>query len=429
MKLRKSEHNLAVSFNRAEQMSILSRREKHLGNGQKYFYEKPLHIVKGEDVWLIDDRGKRFLDVYNNVAHVGHANPRVTEAITKQSNALNTNTRYLHENVVRLAERLAATTEDLNVAYFCCSGSEANDLAVQLAKAHTKHQGCIVLSNAYHGNTTEIFQLSPEDCPKEHRKGWVKTIPGPKGFLEDQSAYIQRLKEEVEDLIDSGHGVACFIADSIFSSDGIYEIPKDFLKSIYQEIRSQGGVVIADEVQSGFGRLGQQMWGYQDDAVVPDILTMGKPMGNGHPVSALLTHREMVESLDQAYNGNSYFNTFGGNPVSAAAALSVLDILEEDNLIEEARQVGSYLKKQLKKTLEENESVVEIRGKGLFLGIELDAPSKTAKAMEDMMNRGVLVGKTGPINSVIKLRPPMTFKREHADLLVDKIGQCLGAIS
>ena len=187
--------------------------------------------------------------------------------------------------------------------------------------------------------------------------------------------------------------------------------------------------MIADEVQSGFGRLGQQMWGYQDDAVVPDILTMGKPMGNGHPVSALLTHREMVESLDQAYNGNSYFNTFGGNPVSAAAALSVLDILEEDNLIEEARQVGNYLKKQLKKTLEDNESVVEIRGKGLFLGIELDAPSKTAKAMEDMMNRGVLVGKTGPINSVIKLRPPMTFKREHADLLVDKIGQCLGAIS
>ena len=171
------------------------------------------------------------------------------------------------------------------------------------------------------------------------------------------------------------------------------------------------------------------MWGYQDDSVIPDILTMGKPMGNGHPVSALLTRREMIESLDKAYNGNSYFNTFGGNPVSAAAALSVLDILEEDNLIEQAGEVGSYLKKQLKKTLEENESVVEIRGKGLFLGIELDDPSKTAKAMEDMMHQGVLVGKTGPKNSVIKLRPPMTFKKEHADLLVDKINQCLRVIS
>jgi len=251
----------------------------------------------------------------------------------------------------------------------------------------------------------------------------------PRSFLENQSAYIQRLKEEAEALVDSGHGVACFIADSIFSSDGIYEIPKDFLKSIYREIRSHGGVVIADEVQSGFGRLGDQMWGYQDDSVIPDILTMGKPMGNGHPVSALLTHREIIDSLDQTYNGNSYFNTFGGNPVSAAAAHSVLDILEEDNLIEEAGQVGSYLKKQLEETLKESESVVEIRGKGLFLGIELDDVSKTAKAMEDMMHQGVLVGKTGPINSVIKLRPPMTFKKEHADLLVDKINKCLRTIS
>ena len=160
-------------------MNILSRRKKHLGNADKYFYEKPLHITKGEDVWLIDDKGKKFLDVYNNVAHVGHSNPRVTEAITLQSNKLNTNTRYLHENIITLAERLAATTEEgLDMAYFCCSGSEANDLAVQLSKAHTKQQGCIVLSNAYHGNTTEIFQLSPEDCPKEQRKEWVRTIPG-----------------------------------------------------------------------------------------------------------------------------------------------------------------------------------------------------------------------------------------------------------
>ena len=407
-------------------MSILSRRKKRLGNGSKYFYEKPLHIIKGEDVWLIDEKGKRFLDVYNNVAHVGHSNPRVVKAITEQSNTLNTNTRYLHEKIVLLAERLAATMEGgLDVAYFCCSGSEANDLAVQLAKAHTKHQGCIVLSNAYHGNTTEVFQLSPEDCPKEQRKDWIKTIPGPKGFIENESAYIERLKKEAETLTSSGHGVACFIADSVFSSDGIYEIPKGFLKKIYQEIRSFGGVVVADEVQSGFGRLGDQMWAYQDDAVVPDIVTMGKPMGNGHPVSALLTHRGLIESLDQAYNGNAYFNTFGGNPVSAAAALSVLDIIEEDGLIDHAGEVGGYLKKQLRNTLQNKEGVVEIRGKGLFLGIELDAPSKTAKTMEEMMHQGVLVGKTGPTNSVIKLRPPMTFKKEHADLLVEKLNQCL----
>ena len=407
-------------------MSILSRRKKHLGNGSKYFYEKPLHIIKGEDVWLIDEKGKKFLDVYNNVAHVGHSNPRVVNAITEQSKTLNTNTRYLHEKIILLAERLAATMEEgLDVAYFCCSGSEANDLAVQLAKAHTKHQGCIVLSNAYHGNTTEIFQLSPEDCPKEQRKDWIKTIPGPRGFIGNESAYIKKLREEAETLASSRHGVACFIADSVFSSDGIYEIPKGFLKKIYQEIRSFGGVVIADEVQSGFGRLGDHMWAYQDDAVVPDIVTMGKPMGNGHPVSALLTHRELIESLDQAYNGSSYFNTFGGNPVSAAAALSVLDIIEEDSLIDQAGQVGDYLKKQLRNTLQNKESVVEIRGKGLFLGIELDDPSKTAKTMEEMMRQGVLVGKTGPTNSVIKLRPSMTFKKEHADLLVEKLNQCL----
>ena len=411
-------------------MNILSRRKKHLGNADKYFYEKPLHITKGEDVWLIDEKGKKFLDVYNNVAHVGHSNPRVTEAITLQSNKLNTNTRYLHENIITLAERLAATTEEgLDVAYFCCSGSEANDLAVQLSKAHTKQQGCIVLSNAYHGNTTEIFQLSPEDCPKEQRKEWVRTIPGPGGFLDNQSAYIERLKKEAGVLIKNGHGIACFIADSVFSSDGIYEIPNDFLKKIYQEIRGFGGVVIADEVQSGFGRLGEKMWGYQDDAVVPDIITMGKPMGNGHPVSALLTHKDLIDSLDQAYNGNSYFNTFGGNPVSAAAALAVLDILEEDSLIDNAREVGHYLKKQLEITAKENDSVIEIRGKGLFLGIELDDALKAEKTMEDMMQQGVLVGKTGPKNSVIKLRPPMTFKKEHADLLVNKLNLCLGRIS
>ena len=407
-------------------MKILERRKKHLGNGHTYFYKKPLHIVRGEDVWLIDNKGRRYLDVYNNVAHVGHANPRVAEAITKQSNILNTNTRYLHENIIRLAERLASTTKnDLATAYFCCSGSESNDLAVQLAKAHTKNQGCIVLSNAYHGNTTEIFQLSPEDCPDQLRKEWVKTIFGPGSYIKDQDTYFEKLKKEIESLESSKHGVACFIADSIFSSDGIYQIPKNFLKKIYQEIRSHGGIVIADEVQSGFGRLGEHMWGYQDDDVTPDIITMGKPMGNGHPVSALLTKREIVDSLDETYHGNSYFNTFGGNPVSAAAALAVLDILEEESLIDNANKVGSYLKGQLKETLTENEAVIEIRGKGLFLGIELQDTASATMAMEEMMREGVLVGKTGPLNNIIKLRPPMTFKQKHADLLVEKLGYCL----
>ena len=228
--------------------------------------------------------------------------------------------KYLHENIVKLAERLASTTENkLETAYFCCSGSEANDLAVQLAKTYTKKQGCIVLSNAYHGNTTEIFQLSPEDCPEKLRKDWIKTIEGPASYIKDQQAYIELLKEEIESLEKKGDGIACFIADSVFSSDGIYEIPDKFLKRIYQEIRKYGGIVIADEVQSGFGRLGDNMWGYQDDSVVPDVLTMGKPMGNGHPVSALLTHRKIVDALDEAYEGSAYFNTFGGNPVSAAA--------------------------------------------------------------------------------------------------------------
>ena len=407
-------------------MSVIERRKKHLGNGGTYFYQEPLHIIKGEDVWLFDNEGKRYLDVYNNVAHVGHSNPKVTDAISKQSNTLNTNTRYLHENIVKLAERLASTTEnELDTAYFCCSGSEANDLAVQLAKAHTKKQGCIVLSNAYHGNTTEVFQLSPEDCPDDLRKDWVKTIQGPSGYIKNQDSYIETLKEEIKSLESSGAGVACFIADSIFSSDGIYQIPEGFLKNIYQEIRKHGGIVIADEVQSGFGRLGDHMWGYQDDCVSPDILTMGKPMGNGHPVSALLTQRRIIDSLDDAYDGSAYFNTFGGNPVSAAAALAVLDILKQENLVDQAKRVGGYLKTELEQNLKGVECVKEIRGKGLFLGIELDGPSAAAKIMEDMMHEGVLVGKTGPENNVIKLRPPMTFKMEHANLLLEKLSLCL----
>ena len=407
-------------------MSIVERRKKHLGNGNTYFYQKPLHIVKGEDVWLFDSEGKKYLDVYNNVAHVGHSNPRVTDAITKQSNTLNTNTRYLHENIVKLAERLASTTENkLETAYFCCSGSEANDLAVQLAKTYTKKQGCIVLSNAYHGNTTEIFQLSPEDCPEKLRKDWIKTIEGPASYIKDQQAYIELLKEEIESLEKRGDGIACFIADSVFSSDGIYEIPDKFLKRIYQEIRKYGGIVIADEVQSGFGRLGDNMWGYQDDSVVPDVLTMGKPMGNGHPVSALLTHRKIVDALDEAYEGSAYFNTFGGNPVSAAAALAVLDILEQDKLIDQAKSVGKYLKSELEQALKGVECVKEIRGKGLFLGIELNEPFIAAETMENMMKEGVLVGKTGPKNNVIKLRPPMTFNSKHADFLVNKLSLCL----
>ena len=408
-----------------------------MGNASSLFYSEPLHIVRGEDVWLYDAEGKKYLDVYNNVAHVGHSNPYVVEAITRQAKTLNTNTRYLHENIVDLAEKITKLMPgELSVCYFVCSGSEANDLALQIARTYTKKQGCLVSENAYHGNTTAVFQMSPEDFAPETRQEWVHTLPNPIKYQQTDQAeahYLKDLSFAMDNLDDIGVGTAAVIFDSIFSSDGIFLSPSDYLKTIYGAVRASGGLAIADEVQSGFGRTGSYMWGFSHDGVVPDIVTLGKPMGNGYPIAAVVTTDEIAQTYNKEYG---YFNTFGGNPVACAAGLAVLEVIKKDQLMKHAKSTGLYFYQELIKLAGKYELISDVRGSGLFLGVELIDPikkepatKKTAEVVDLLSKNGVLVGKTGPDSNVIKIRPPMTFKEQHADRVVENLDEALSSLS
>ena len=407
-----------------------------MGNADELFYSEPLHIVRGEDVWLYDAEGNKYLDVYNNVAHVGHSNPHVVEAITRQAKALNTNTRYLHENIVDLAEKITKLMPgELSVCYFVCSGSEANDLALQIARTYTKKQGCLVSENAYHGNTTAVFQMSPEDFAPETRQEWVHTLPSPIKYQQTDQAEVNYLKDlffAMDNLDDIGVGTAAVIFDSIFSSDGIFLPPPDYLKTIYGAVRASGGLTIADEVQSGFGRTGSYMWGFSHDGVVPDIVTLGKPMGNGYPIAAVVTTDEIAQTYNKEYG---YFNTFGGNPVACAAGLAVLEIIKKDQLMKHAKSTGLYFYQELIKLAGKYELISDVRGCGLFLGVELIDPigkepatMKTAESVDLLSKNGILVGKTGPHSNVIKMRPPMTFNKQHADRVVEKLDEVLSSL-
>jgi len=399
--------------------AIFKKRMSYLGNGDQYFYKEPLHIIKGDDVWLFDEVGKQYLDVYNNVAHVGHCNSEVVDAIAQQAALLNTNTRYLHHNIVDLAEKvIESMPKGLNVCYFCCSGSEANDLALQIARNYTGQTGCLVTENAYHGNTTAVFQMSPEDCSETQRESWIATIPGPEAYPDHEEQYIQNTTDQVKILKSHGHSLAAFIADNIFSSEGIYLPKKEYLATLYALVKELGGLTIADEVQSGFGRTGDFMWGFEHSEVVPDIVTLGKPMGNGHPISAVITTREIADSFNHDYG---YFNTFGGNPVACAAGLAVIQYIQDKGLVEHAKIVGNYFQEELNRAIGSSEVIRDIRGSGLFIGVEMKDKATTTLTVEQLMNNGILVGQTGPQNNVIKLRPPMTFQIEHVDLVVQQL--------
>jgi 4-aminobutyrate aminotransferase-like enzyme len=357
------------------------------------------------------------------VAHIGHSNPEVVEAISKQAATLNTNTRYIHENIVQLAEQLTATLDNkLEVCYFCCSGSEANDLALQIARDYTQQQGCLVTKNAYHGNTSAVFQMSPEDCPKELREDWVGLVGGPREYLDNKEKQLTHSFKVAEELKKAGHAPAAFITDNIFSSEGVFSVPEDYLKNMYDLIKSFNGLTIADEVQSGFGRTGEYMWGFQHDHVVPDIVTLGKPMGNGHPIAAVITTHEIAQAFNKKYG---YFNTFGGNPVAAAAGLAVITYIQKHGLIEHSKLVGSYFKEGLERLAGSLNMIQEVRGSGLFIGVELRSSSETSEALEGLLVEGILVGQTGPDNNVIKLRPPITFKKEHADIAIQGLKKVL----
>ena len=418
---------------------LLGAREKLLGPSLSISYRRPLEMVRGSGAYLFDDGGQPYLDCVNNVAQVGHAHPRVVKAGIEQMAVLNTNTRYLHDSLTRYARRLAATLPDpLGVCFFVCTGSEANELALRMARTHTGREGMVVLEGGYHGNTSSLVQLSSYKFDGPGGAGpppWVACVPMPDGYrgryrFSDPDCGA-RYAEEVGRAIDAlGGQPAGFLFESILSCGGQIVLPAGFLRDAFERVRAAGGVCIADEVQVGFGRAGSSFWAFEDHGVVPDIVTMGKPIGNGHPLAAVVTTPEIADSFN---NGMEYFNTFGGNPVSCRIGMAVLDVIEEEGLQEHARRVGERLLAGLKRLVERHPIVGDARGTGLFQGIELvtdreslePAPRHAGYLVERIRDRGILLSTDGPLHNVVKIKPPLVFDEDDADRLVSNLDEVL----
>lgn len=418
---------------------LLGKRAELLGPSLSISYRKKLKIVRGRGVYLYDHTGRAYLDCVNNICHVGHGHPKVVEALSRQAAILNTNTRYLHDTILAYAERIAATMPDpLRVVYFVCSGSEANELALRLARTVTGRKDTIVVDWGYHGNTANLVEISPY---KFNRKGGagkpehvhIADIPDPyrgphKGYGEATGrAYVQSVAERIADVrARTGTGPAAFMAESISGCGGQIVFPDGYLRHAFELVRAAGGLCIADEVQVGFGRVGDAMWAYQPQGVVPDIVTLGKPMGNGHPLAAVVTTREIAQAFA---NGMEYFNSFGGNPVSCAVGMAVLDAIEQEGLQQRALKTGNYLLERFDDMRARHELIGDARGRGMYLGIELvrDRGSLTPATAEanDVINilrdRGVLVSTDGPFDNVLKLKPPIVFGRAEADILCEEL--------
>lgn len=422
---------------------ILARRSQLVGKSLSVSYRRPLEIVRGSMQYLYDESGRPFLDCVNNVAHVGHCHPRVVRAGQEQMALLNTNTRYLHAYLVRYAERLAGKLpEPLRICFFVCSGSEANELALRLAHAHTNRKDILVLDAAYHGNTSSLIEISPYKFDGPGGAGapsHVHKVPLPDDYRgeskrDDPQAgakYAQQVLAAIEKVAKEGRQIGAFIAESLPSCGGQIVLPPNYLREVYRYVRAAGGVCIADEVQTGFGRVGTHFWGFETQEVVPDIVTMGKPIGNGHPLAAVVTTPEIAASFA---NGMEYFNTFGGNPVSCAIGMAVLDVIEDEHLQAHAHEVGSYLKNGLHALKEKHSLIGDVRGLGLFLGVEFvcdrqtlgPATEEAAYVVNRMRECGVLLSTDGPFDNVIKIKPPLVFTRSNADLLITTMDRVLG---
>ncbi|MDQ0865042.1 aspartate aminotransferase family protein [Arthrobacter globiformis] len=418
----------------------IRRRDQSLGPGYRLFYDTPLEIVRGKGVTLFDREGNDYLDVYNNVPSVGHAHPRVIAAVHEQMQTLNTNTRYVQESILDYSEQLLSTfPAELGHVMFTCTGSEANDLAMRVAKYATGNQGIIVTSGAYHGLTTEVASFSPSLGAGVPLGANVRVIDAPDAlrYSSDQGSLEDHLRNQVRaaiaDLHRHGIGVAAFIADSIFSSDGVFAGPAGFLRPIVEEIHAVGGLYIADEVQPGFGRTGEEWWGFQRHGIVPDIVTIGKPMGNGIPVAAAIFKPELLVEFGKNIR---YFNTFGGNSVAIAAAQAVLDVIREESLIENARKVGEKILTGLKDLTQDLDQVAEVRGSGFFIGVDLVTDRSTlspdGKAAASIVNAlrqdRILISACGAQGNVLKLRPPMPFSSDDADRLLEAMGRAFKAL-
>lgn len=419
----------------ADEAAMIERRKRLLGPAYRLFYANPVHIVRGEGVWLYDNKGDAYLDVYNNVASVGHCHPHVVEAMTKQAAILSTNTRYLHDIILDYAEKLLATfPAELGHVMFTCTGSETNDLAIRIARAFTGGTGFIVTETAYHGITHAVSQLSPSLGRHVNLGEHVRTVPAPDKYRSGGADVGAKFRADVEDAIDDllRHGIkpAALIVDTIFSSDGVMADPAGFLAGAVDAIRQAGGLFVTDEVQPGFGRTGDHMWGFQRHGLVPDMVSLGKPMGNGYPVAGLVMKPEVVAEFGAKAR---YFNTFGGNTVAAATAMAVLEVIENERLQENAKAVGAYFTERLRASAERFEMIGDVRSAGLFLGVEIVSDRRTqaadaattSKVVNDLREKRILISATGPRANVLKIRPPLVFSRENVDHFMDRFDAVL----
>jgi len=408
----------------ARTRDLIERRARVLGPAYRLFYEHPVEFVRGSGTHLFDADGNDYLDVYNNVPSVGHSHPRVVAAIAEQAAVLNTHTRYLQEGIIRYAEDLLSTLPAaISTIMFTCTGSEANDLALRVAKSVTGNTGVIVTANAYHGVTTETAGISPSLGGLESIAPWVEVIAAPDPYRGAATMGAEVLAA-IARLEARGIRPAALIVDTIFASDGVLPEAPGFAEAV-AAVRAAGGLFIADEVQPGFGRLGAGLWGFErhgvaDDAVVPDLVTVGKPMGNGFPIAAMMARPELLETFGTTVR---YFNTFGGNPVAIAAAQATLDVLRDEGLVANALRTGTYLKAGIEALAERFEAIADVRGSGLFIGVELvtDRDSRTPNeplalaVVNGLRERQVLLSASGPHNNVLKVRPPLPFSTADAD--------------
>ena len=422
--------------------NIKKLRDQYIGPSFSLSYHEPLHIVKGKGQYLYASDGKQYLDAVNNISHVGHCHPRVLAALEEQNRLLNTNTRYLHDNIVTYAEELTnKLPAKLDICYFTNSGSESNDLALRMARNYTGSNQTIVITGAYHGHTKATIEVSPYKYDGPGGAGspnFVHQIPMPdsyRGKYRSSDGNIAlKYADCVQQILDRLHNdskqVSAFIAEAILGCGGQIFFPEEFLAAASTKVQQAGGLYIADEVQIGFGRVGSHFWGFESENARPDIVTMGKSMGNGHPLSAVVTTKEIADAFN---NGMEYFNSFGGNPVSCAVGKAVLKVIKEEKLQANAFQVGAHLMDRLNDLKQRYNIIGDVRGRGLFFGIELirdgkkltPASDEAEKIVNDMKDHGILISTDGPDHNVLKIKPPMVFTKDNTDQLVETLDRLL----
>ena len=411
--------------------SLATRRARVFGPNVPTFYRHPLEIVRGEGVWLWDAEGRRYLDAYNNVPHVGHCHPHVVAAVSAQLGRLDTHSRYLHDGIVSYAERLLATFQGgLDRVLFACTGSEAMDVALRMAQAATGRTGIIATDTTYHGNTAAVSQLSTRRPPLGGRAAHIRLVAAPESG-DDAGPFAQSVAEAAADLHREGHGVAALVVCPVFANEGLPDLPAGFLDGAADAVRAAGGLVIADEVQPGLGRLGSAMWGHQAMGLAPEIAVLGKSLGNGHPLAAVVAQAEVLAAFRRAFG---YFNTTAATPVAAAAGSAVLDAMAEEELVENAHRSGAALAAALA-PLAQHPGTARVTVRGLMAAVELRRPdgapdgSRAEAVVERLKNDGVLIGRIARDMNVLKIRPPMPFAPDHVALLCAALDSALAAAS